>query len=274
MIIYLDVYFLKNFIFNFLLLCLTGTAIRKKIRWGHCVIASTVGAIYAVVVVYFENLFHWEILKIGVGVLMLLICFGKKEMRLFISSFFVLSYFIAGIIASFSFVNGKIMMAFLAIVTAGAFLKFQQKRSRQNDYEIKIKLLEKEVVLEAKLDTGNELRDSIFGTPVIVVEETIVKEIWGEELVKILNNERLAIPKVYQHRIKLISFHTVASEEVRVGIKLDGVTIEKGSKRLEGKAVMILTNAKMKDYQALIGNHLLEECFVYTKNEDSKVKDF
>lgn len=262
MIIYLDVYIVKNLFFNFLLLYLTSFLIRKKAKWYRLLLAALLGCVYAIVALYFKNIFHSTILKLGVGVLMLLITFGKREITYRMSTLFIIAYFVAGIIASLLHVQETIIMLFLAISACILFWLYHQINKKQEYYEMEAFFLGEEMELKAKLDTGNELRDSLFGEAVIVVSEEKAKKELNQELISIMKNERLKIPEQYQNRIKLISFQTIAEEGIKIGIRLDHVVIHLPDKNIENKAILILTNQKLKGYDALIGANLLENAYV------------
>ena len=156
---------------------------------------------------------------------MLAIVFGTKEIFIMLSSFFMLSYSTAGIIASILNVNTYLVMIIFAISMIIIFYLYKKNQSYNKYYEIYIKLLKNDIELLAMLDTGNQLRDSIFGDAVIVVSEEKIKNKIDDELIKILNNERLEIPEKYKNRIKLISFKTISEEGIKIGIKLDKVII-------------------------------------------------
>ena len=125
----------------------------------------------------------------------------------------------------------------------------------------------------AKLDTGNELKDSIFGDPVIIVSEDKIKNMIDKELIKILKNEKLEIPHIYMNKIKLISYKTIAGEGIKTGIKLDKLVIYENDKEKECKAIMILSEMIFKNYDALIGKSLLEGGFEYENNSFNKIKN-
>lgn len=273
MTIYIDVYFLKNIIFNILLLYLTSLIIRKKFKLYRGIIAASIGGIYAIVALYSSNIFNSAILKILVSVIMLAITFGKKEVSVNLSSYFVLAYTIAGIIASLLNANSQVIMIMFALSTIIIFYLYKKNQRHNEYYEIYIELLPNEIELIAKLDTGNELRDSIFGDAVIVVSEERIKNKLDEELLEILNNERLEISDRYKNRIKLISYKTISGEGIKIGIKIDKVIISTENKNIESKAIMILSEKKFKNYDALIGNNLLEGGFEYEDNSFNKIKN-
>lgn len=273
MTIYIDVYFLKNVIFNFLLIYLTSLIIRKKIKLYKGIIAAIVGGGYAIAALCLPSIFSSAILKIIISLMMLTITFGRKEITSMLSSFLVLAYSVAGIIASLLNVDSQIIMIIFSISMIIVFYLYKKNQNHNECYEIYLELLENEIDLIAKLDTGNELKDSIFGDSVIVVSEEKIKNKLDNELIKILNNERLEIPEKYKNRIKLISFKTISGEGIKIGIKLDKVIINAESKNIESRAIMILSDKRFLNYDALIGMNLLEGGFEYEDNSFNKIKN-
>lgn len=258
MIIYIDIYLIKNVIFNFLLIYLTSLLIRKKVKLYKVILASGIGGIYAVCALCSNEIFTSVFLKILTSVIMLIISFGFREVKNMLSSFFVVTYLVAGITTSILNVNNYIILLFFAITMVWIFYMYIKHQKHQKVYEMKLRVLSKEFEVIAKLDTGNELRDGLFGAPVIVLSEECARRELTEELIKILNNEKLEIPNEYKNKIKLISFETISGDGVKIGVKLDEVIIYEKDKDFVCKAVMILTERKFKGFDVLIGRNLLD----------------
>jgi len=273
MIIYLDMFFLKNTIFNGLLLYLTSFLIRKKANIIKILIAAILGAVYATLALCNQFIYESVILKILVGMFMLIFAFGMKNIKEMLSSFFIVAYILAGVIGSLLNVSAQIMMLLFAISMLIIFSLYKKAEKNNDYYELHIELQEVDFDLIAKLDTGCNLSDSILGDAVIVVSEEKIKGKIESELIKILNNERLAIPDKYKNKIKLISFKTIAGEGIKIGIKLDKVLVYEENKKIETKAVMILTERSFKRYDALIGSNLLEGGYEYENFSFNKVEN-
>ena len=271
MIIYLDMFFLKNAIFNGLLLYLTSFLTRKKVSIIKILIAAILGSTYAMLALFNQFIYQSAILKILVGIFMLMISFGIKNIKEILSSFFIVAYILAGVIASLLNVSSQIMMCIFAISMLIIFYLYKRAQKNNDYYELYVELQESDFELIAKLDTGCNLSDSIIGDPVIVVSEEKIKNKIENELIKILNNERLQIPDKYKNKIKLISFKTITGEGIKIGIKLDKVIIYEENKKIETKAVMILTERNFRKYDALIGRNLLEGGYEYENNSFNKI---
>lgn len=261
MIIYLDIYFIKNIFFNFLLLYLTSFLIREKTKWYRLLFASILGGTYAITALYFEKVFRSNLLKILIALTMLLISYGKKQIVNNVSNFYVISYFVAGFIASILNIQNETILILFASFTIVLFVLYHKENKKQNYYEIEVSFLGNKINLKAKLDTGNELKDSLFGDAVIVVSEESIKSELNNEVIRILKNERLEIPKTYQNKIRLITFQTINEDGIKTGIKLDSVIIYTQKQKIENQAILILTDKKFNQYDALIGLNLLEGAY-------------
>ncbi|MBO5141844.1 MAG: sigma-E processing peptidase SpoIIGA [Clostridia bacterium] len=273
MTIYLDIFFFKNVIFNFLLIYLTSTLIRRKVRMTKILLASIVGGIYAIASLCWAEIFNSIMLKIIISIVMLLITFGIKEIKAILSSFFSLSYITAGVIASLLKMDNQIVLLLFALSMIMIFYIYEKNKKYNEYYEVRVEFLKEELNMLAKLDTGNELRDTLFGYPVIVASEEKIKGKVDEELIKILNNERLEIPEIYKNKIKLISFKTISGEGIKTGIKVDKIIIYEGTKQIEGKAIMILSERDFKKYDLLIGKKVLEGGFYYESDGFNKIEN-
>ena len=273
MTVYLDIFFLKNIIFNFMLIYLTSLLIRKRIKIYKVIIASCIGGIYAIFALHSQSIFDSILLKIMISIVMLVISFGKKEVCVILSSFFCVAFFVAGIIGAILNIDDQIIMIIFAVGMTGIFCFYKNKLKNKNYYEVEIELFENRFDAIAKLDTGNELKDSLLGEPVIVISEDKAKKEFDDELIKILNNERLEIPNRYKNKIKLISFNTISDDGIKMGIRLDKVIIEEENKKIESKATMILSKRDFKTYDVLIGKSLLEGGYEYENISFNKIKN-
>ena len=261
MTIYVEMYLLKNLFFNFILLSLTAFFIKRKIKIYRLFLAALFGVMYAIFALYNRELFESALGKGVIGIIMLCITFGRKEILNTTSSFFIISYFIAGCIASLLHVKHIEILIFFIIVSVVLFLYFQKERKRNLYYMIEVHILNKKITLKAKLDTGNELKDKLFGKSVIVVSEGNIREHLEKDMLSILKNETIEIPIKYENRIKMIAFRTITEESIKIGIKLDRVIIYMKEGIFENNAVLILTKEKFNGYDALIGLSLLEKAY-------------
>jgi len=106
-------------------------------------------------------------------------------------------------------------ISFFAVnVLVGKFLTFRDS-CKAKIYKVSIILNNKNVQVEALLDTGNTLTEPISGKPVHVMEEHYVNELVGEKELTDLN-------------LRLIPFHSIGKNNgIITGIIADSMVIHK-----------------------------------------------
>lgn len=135
-------------------------------------------------------------------------------------------------------------------------------------YEMKVKILEKEINVKAMLDTGNMLKDPITKMPVVVIEKEKLNETLPKELLEniegILGGEKdcynYELDDEYVNKIKIIPFSSIGKQNgLMIGIKADEITIQ-GDEFKEYKNVIIgISPQKLSNnYSALFGLDLFE----------------
>lgn len=135
---------------------------------------------------------------------------------------------------------------------------------------IKIKINRIELETKAMIDTGNMLKEPITGTPVIVVEATLLEKAMPREILNNLENiiggdfkeVKEDIKKEYLTRLKLIPYSSLGKQNgMLVGIKPEYIEIEneEQTKKIENVIIGIYNKSLTKkgEYRALVGIELL-----------------
>lgn len=135
---------------------------------------------------------------------------------------------------------------------------------------IKIKINGIELETIAMIDSGNILKEPITGTPVIVVESTLLEEAMPREILNNLENiiggdfegVKEDIKKEYLTRLKLIPYSSLGKQNgMLVGIKPEYIEIENEEqiKKIENVIIGIYNKSLTKkgEYRALVGIELL-----------------
>ena len=135
---------------------------------------------------------------------------------------------------------------------------------------IKIKINGIELETIAMIDSGNILKEPITGTPVIVVESTLLEEALPREILnnleKIIGGDfegvKEDIKKEYLTRLKLIPYSSLGKQNgMLVGIKPEYIEIENEEqiKKIENVIIGIYNKSLTKkgEYRALVGIELL-----------------
>lgn len=156
------------------------------------------------------------------------------------------------------------------VITQMAF-KIVKSKIKKKDviYKIKIKIFEKEQIVNAILDTGNFLKDPITKMPVIIVEKAELYSILPKELLdnidSIIGGERedfinSAEENKYLNKLKIIPFSSIGKQNgIMVGIKADEVTILHEESENRKNVIIGISSQKLGNhYSALFGLDLLE----------------
>ena len=157
------------------------------------------------------------------------------------------------------------------MIITTAFKIVKTKMTKKDMYcNIKIKINGIELETIAMIDSGNILKEPITGTPVIVVESTLLEEALPREILnnleKIIGGDfegvKEDIKKEYLTRLKLIPYSSLGKQNgMLVGIKTEYIEIENEEqiKKIENVIIGIYNKSLTKkgEYRALVGIELL-----------------
>ncbi len=207
--LYIDVFFVENFMMDFLLLLLTGKLMRRQIKKQRiflgaagaslltcCIVAAPIpGGILKLILFHgFVNLF---MLKAGLGV-----CLGKD----FIYAWILLylgSFLMGGILNFFRpYIRSAGLFFFLAVFSYFLLSKIWDLMvsvSRQKEFEcIAVACFKgRRQKLHALIDSGNTLRDEQTGKPVHIIGRKAAKTLWQDEPVE---------------KVRYVGYHSVGKE--------------------------------------------------------------
>ena len=189
--IYIDLCLIINFFFDFLLLYGTSKILKRVLSLKRLVLGSLTGTITMFFLFLNLSSIKLLLLKIIVSVLIIIVTFGTKNIIQNITYFYLLSIILGGSLyllditvtyhnEGFLFVKNRytlniILIMLLAPIIIGKYIKehITYKTKITNKYKIEIHINENKYVLEAILDTGNNLTDPYKKRPVILIDETI-----------------------------------------------------------------------------------------------------
>ena len=197
MIVYVDLVILLNFAFDFLLLMVVKITLKRNIKLIRVILGSLVGALSILFLFIKINSLTLFLFKIGISILMLLIAFGYKNRKYFISNFLylymtsiVLGGFLYFLNTTFSYkseglvffhkglgINAIFLIIFSPIIL---YIYIRQARSLKNNfseyYETRIIFLNgRSIKLAGMVDTGNKLLCPYSNKPIILIEKKKLK---------------------------------------------------------------------------------------------------
>lgn len=290
MTIYMDIIIIENLIMNYIILYATGLISRCKIYYLRIFLASLIGAIYAIGqyvsnLVIYSNMF----IRLILSIIIVFIAFNPKNVKsLFkqIVLFYLTTFTFGGVATYLIYVlkpqdlilrNGVYVGTYvLKVIFLGAIFgtvmllvafKFVKSKITKSDMlcKVKIRINEKETVLNAMIDTGNMLREPLTGNPVVVVEKTSLYDLIPKEILdnteNILGGDFKDIPddikNEYISKLKIIPFSSLGKQNgMLVGVRSEGLEVfgEQFEKKCD--AVIGIYNkslTKRGEYNALIG---------------------
>lgn len=274
MIVYLDLFIIKNLIFNMLIIFLSGKFLKQKTNIKRYFLAALVGAAYAYLIILKRTEFLVSnFVKTLVMLVMILIAYLPQKIYSIIFACFIFTLLTACIGGFLIMIN--IQKIFIIQFSVSFFIgiiiylcaKIYNQHQKYESYKCKItiRIDKKEMNLNAFIDTGNVLKDSLSGESVIFVTMKELEKNLPEKLIKILKSEVLEIDEKYYGKIKMIEYQTInKSMNVLVGIKADNVVVETEKCTIKNEKIIVApTENKFKNCDALIGMNILEEGYVH-----------
>jgi len=288
---YLDVLWLDNFIMNFSILWITLRISKVKGSLWRLWVSAGIGALYAIIffIPGFEVLQSFY-LKMALSLVMLLVAFKFNTLKDFFKAFtffYATTFVFGGVALGLYFftqdylaiekgafvikdypVNKLIVTGGLVIILMHAVWRFIRLHLSGDQllYKVKIRFDEKEVMVDALLDTGNMLLDPVSKHPVMVVEFSRVKELLPQDMLELfakhMEGDFNSVVQVVSQsgwieRFRIIPYAAVGNPGgILMGFKPDEVLIQKNGKWCNaGDVVVGIYNDRLstnQHYQALV----------------------
>lgn len=186
--IYLDVVFLINFFFDFVLLFGTKYILKEQTKLFKLALGSLIGGCSIFFLFLNITTFTLFILKIIISTVMILISFGSRGFLKKYAYFYILSIFLGGVMyllnITFSyknkglifFSNGLSINLFVMLILTPIIIYLYVKEARSyknnysNCYQVDIYINKVKYCLKGYLDTGNTICDNYKKRSVILLD--------------------------------------------------------------------------------------------------------
>lgn len=255
--IYLDVIFLINLFFDFLLLFTTKKILKKQTRKYGIFLGSIIGALSIFLLFININNLELFILKIIISIIMILVSFRFINIKDFITTtltLYIVSIFLGGFMyflnMNFSYKQeglifyhnsysiNIIMIIILTPIILYIYIKEVSKEKKyRGQYDITITLKNKDTIkTKAFLDTGCTLKDPYLNRPIIILKR--LKEIEEENYI-------------------LVPFNTIIKKSLIKCYEIDHIEIEGKVKKKILIGISPSPNL-MNDKECIIGKNILE----------------
>lgn len=240
MTVYIDVLFIINLVVNYFILLAVSSLLHRQDKRLRILLGAIFGAFYSVFMFFPQVQFLYSaVLKLLASIAIVLISYRGRSIKMYIKLllyFFLISMLFGGVMYAVQYFaappmlsvrNGVAYMSisplFLIITSAVCYAlihlisRFFHRDVHTNDiYEIEIAVGGVIAKMHALLDNGNDLYDTLSGTPVIIVEYSKIEKLIPEPLRISFKTGKMADADVlestgFSKRFRVIPYGSVGS---------------------------------------------------------------
>lgn len=240
--LYIDVFFLQNFMMDYILLLLTKQMLRCSATHRRICFGAILGSFFTCIITVLPIqavLVKFVLFHMFVNTFMIRAGLKIKTRTEFVRAYFLLyigSYLLGGILQSVqNYLRAGSL--FFAIAVVGYYavssiwevlIKLQKVKMYQ--CHVNLYLGDKEVSVEGLIDTGNLLCEPVTGIPVHILDQSIAKVFLEEESMQ---------------KVKYIPYHSIGkSGGVLLALHIDRMRVSSEQEYwLEGPLIAISENA-------------------------------
>ncbi len=229
MIIYVDMVCILNIVLDFILLMSVSVILTRNAKLLRIFLGSLLGGVSTLILFVNISNFFLFVLKIVLGILMVIVTFGYKNIRYTYNNLFYLltiSFSVGGILYLFM---DKMIYNYLFILVGFIIVCFfyikqirKIKDNYSNYYHVDIYLKNNRLSFTGYLDTGNKLYDNYKHRPVILIDKKI---------------------KYHEEDIIYVPYVSLNEESILKCLKIDKIII---NKHVFKNYLMGLSNKKFK----------------------------
>lgn len=247
--IYLDVFFLLNFVINGLILMSAGWILRSNISLKRLFGGACAGALLNV------GTFLWGIHKPGMVLLtsgvMTWIAFGKRENKSLTLKTLLLLFAAFGMEGALRFSGSPYSILLVPVLS---FLLGRERKKAEPEMMVTLYFKGKQLTLPGFYDSGNGLMEPMTGRMVHVVcyedVKSILPEAYRETAEQYFQTgllEDTKVTKLQMYEFTFLSYHSIGNERGQLlGIRMDRAVFENAAgRKTEEKAVIGLADQKL-----------------------------
>ncbi len=224
--LYIDVFFLENFMMDFIVLMAVKRSMHKQVSGGSVCLGALMGALFASVLLLIPLSYAGKLALSHtlINSAMVIVGLRIRKLREYINSIislYIFSFLIGGIISCIENVAGKYMKAgslFFGIAVCSYFVFRKILDYLEALFKLPLQycqviltLKDKSCMVEALIDSGNNLSDNITGEPIHIITSKTIK--------KLTNTNKV-------QKIRYVPYHTIQEEQgVLPVIRLDKMQI-------------------------------------------------
>lgn len=179
--VYIDLYFLINYILDLTLLIGTSKVLKRHVKIIRYLLGALIGNISIFILFIKINNIELFVLKILISILMIITTFGVRDILKNVFYFYILSIILGGSFylfdLSFDYSNRAYYFNYLVLIVFSPLILYvfindniKNKRSNTNKYLVEIKYRDKTIKTYGLIDTGNCLKDPYKKRGVILID--------------------------------------------------------------------------------------------------------
>lgn len=273
-VIYADILVAVNMIVNYFLLRASAAVTGSDYKTLRFFLSAAAGGLFSMII-FVESIppFLNAVIKLVFLAFMVAVAFGFGTLRAFVkncSAFFIANFVFAGImlaVCTFAapdravYKNGIVYFDIsILTLTASSLVcyavlslltRFSRSRApTQSTYELTVTYNRKEATGKALYDTGNTLRDSFSGRPVIIAEKSFAEKLFNE-----------GSDVTLERNFRLIPYSTIKNGGALPAFLADRITLKAFGKTVSAEKVYIaVTDGKLVsgDFCALLGSPVFD----------------
>ncbi len=178
---YLDGVFLVNFLMDYLLLWLTGTALKRRSSVKRCAAGACMGAALSCIGLIFARTVWLRGILLASGAAGICrVVYRSRGWQLLqdVIVFFGVTFVLGGMLESLEAEGGIVLLVLTAIsaVLLHVILRVRKEQEKRKIYTVELVLFGERLRCRALLDTGNNLYEPIRKWPVIICEKQLLYE--------------------------------------------------------------------------------------------------
>ncbi|MCX8045303.1 sigma-E processing peptidase SpoIIGA [Anoxybacillus gonensis] len=268
-LIYADVVWLLNFCFDAMLLWLAAIMLKRRVRLWRLMLSALFGSLLVLLVFTpFAYMTSHFVTKLVISFVIVWICFGFHRFRFFIENvlaFYFATFMLGGGMVAFHFLLQSemtpyssgwlthstsiswlfviIMFPILWLLSKVQMGTIREKKLRfEHVIPVRVTCFGQTVSLQGLVDSGNQLRDPLTNTPVMIVELQSFAHIFPPAVLQMIQKRTYTddIPSEWVSRIRFVPYRAVGVEQqLLVAIKPDEVQWSDGKQWTSVKKVLI-----------------------------------
>ncbi|MGJ7034028.1 sigma-E processing peptidase SpoIIGA [Anoxybacillus eryuanensis] len=252
-LIYADLVWLLNLCFDAMLLWLVAIMLKRRVRLWRLTLAALFGSLLVLLLFTpFAYMMSHVATKIVFSFFIVSICFGFHRFRFFIENvlaFYFATFMMGGGMIAFHFLLQNeittyrsgwllhstsvswlfvvIMFPILWLLSKAQMGTIREKKLRfEHVIDVRVTCFGQTVCLKGLVDSGNQLRDPLTNTPVMIVELQPFAHIFPPAVLQMIHKRTYTddIPSEWASRIRFVPYRAVGVEQqLLIAMKPDDV---------------------------------------------------